>query len=70
MRRLAWGRIAPFLELRDRVAYLERQVEEEREARRRADMLMAQLERFSKQLIYCLTKPQPSDVQLRTGVQR
>jgi hypothetical protein len=30
-------------ELRDRVAYLERQVEEEREARRRADMLMAQL---------------------------
>ena len=31
MRRLAWGRIASFLELRDRVAYLERQVEEERE---------------------------------------
>ncbi len=28
-------------ELRDRIAYLERQVEEEREARRRADTLMA-----------------------------
>lgn len=30
-------------ELRDRIAYLERQVEEEREARRRADTLMARL---------------------------
>ena len=30
-------------ELRDRVAYLERQVEEEREARRRADTIIAQL---------------------------
>ena len=30
-------------ELRDRVRYLERQVEEEREARRRADMLLARL---------------------------
>ena len=30
-------------ELRDRVSYLERQVEEEREARRRADTLLAQL---------------------------
>src|SRR5829696_7431458 len=30
-------------ELRDRVHYLERQVEEEREARRRADTLLAQL---------------------------
>jgi hypothetical protein len=28
------------------------------------------LERFSKQLIYCLTKPQLSDVRLRTGVPR
>jgi hypothetical protein len=30
-------------ELRDRIAYLERQVEEEREARRRADTILAQL---------------------------
>ena len=30
-------------ELRDRVAYLERQVEEEREARRRADLILGQL---------------------------
>ena len=30
-------------ELRDRVAYLERQVEEEREGRRRADTILAQL---------------------------
>lgn len=30
-------------ELRDRISYLERQVEEEREARRRADTLMARL---------------------------
>ncbi len=30
-------------ELRDRVSYLERQVEEEREARRRADTILAQL---------------------------
>jgi hypothetical protein len=30
-------------ELRDRIRYLERQVEEEREARRRADTLLAQL---------------------------
>ena len=30
-------------ELRDRIAYLERQVEEEREARRRADTLLARL---------------------------
>jgi TolA-binding protein len=30
-------------ELRDRIRYLERQVEEEKEARRRADMLLAQL---------------------------
>jgi seryl-tRNA synthetase len=30
-------------ELRDRVRYLERQIEEEREARRRADTLLAQL---------------------------
>ena len=30
-------------ELRDRIQYLERQVEEEREARRRADTLLAQL---------------------------
>ncbi len=30
-----------FEELRDRIAYLERQVEEEREARRRADLLLA-----------------------------
>ena len=30
-------------ELRDRVRYLERQVEEERDARRRADTLLAQL---------------------------
>lgn len=30
-------------ELRDRVAYLERQVEEERESRRRADTIIAQL---------------------------
>lgn len=30
-------------ELRDRIAYLERQVEEEREARRRADTIIAQL---------------------------
>ncbi len=32
-------------EMRDRVAYLERQVEEEREARRRADAILAQLSR-------------------------
>ena len=32
-------------ELRDRVRYLERQVEEEREARRRADTILAQLSR-------------------------
>jgi hypothetical protein len=31
------------VELRDRIAYLERQVEEERESRRRADTLLAQL---------------------------
>ena len=30
-------------ELRDRIAYLERQVEEEHEARRRADTILAQL---------------------------
>jgi hypothetical protein len=30
-------------ELRDRISYLERQVEEEREARRRADTILAQL---------------------------
>jgi hypothetical protein len=30
-------------ELRDRIAYLEHQVEEEREARRRADTILAQL---------------------------
>jgi hypothetical protein len=30
-------------ELRDRIRYLERQVEEEREARRRADAILAQL---------------------------
>jgi type IV secretory pathway VirB10-like protein len=30
-------------ELRDRIRYLERQVEEEREARRRADLLLSQL---------------------------
>ncbi len=30
-----------FEELRDRISYLERQVEEEREARRRADLLLA-----------------------------
>ena len=29
--------------MRERIAYLERQVEEEREARRRADMLLARL---------------------------
>ena len=33
-------------ELRDRVRYLERQVEEEREARRRADTLLARLMGF------------------------
>jgi hypothetical protein len=32
-----------YREMRDRVAYLERQVEEEREARRRADTLLARL---------------------------
>ena len=32
-----------YSEMRERIAYLERQVEEEREARRRADMLLARL---------------------------
>jgi hypothetical protein len=32
-----------YQEMRDRIAYLERQVEEEREARRRADTLLARL---------------------------
>ena len=32
-----------YQEMRERIAYLERQVEEEREARRRADTLLAQL---------------------------
>jgi hypothetical protein len=42
-------------ELRDRIGYLERQVEQEREARRRADMLLAQL----VQRIPELEAPQP-----------
>jgi hypothetical protein len=37
-------------ELRDRIRYLERQVEEEREARRRADTLLAQLAKCVPQL--------------------
>jgi phage shock protein A len=37
-------------ELRDRVAYLERQVEEEREARRRADTILAQLSQANTEL--------------------
>jgi hypothetical protein len=37
-------------EIRDRVAYLERQVEEEREARRRADTIIAQLSRANEEL--------------------
>lgn len=37
-------------ELRDRVAYLEIQVEEEREARRRADTIIAQLSRANEEL--------------------
>jgi hypothetical protein len=36
-------------ELRDRVAYLERQVEEEREARRRVDTILAQLSRANEE---------------------
>jgi hypothetical protein len=36
-------------ELRDRVRYLERQVEEEREARRRADTILAQLSRANEE---------------------
>ena len=36
-------------ELRDRVSYLERQVEEEREARRRADTILAQLARANEE---------------------
>jgi phage shock protein A len=38
------------VELRDRLAYLERQVEEEREARRRADTIIAQLTRANATL--------------------
>jgi len=37
-------------ELRERVAYLERQVEEEREARRRADTILAQLSQANTEL--------------------
>ncbi len=37
-------------EMRDRVAYLERQVEEEREARRRADTILAQLSQANTEL--------------------
>jgi hypothetical protein len=36
-------------ELRDRIRYLERQVEEEREARRRADTILAQLSRANEE---------------------
>jgi len=36
-------------ELRDRVRYLERQVEEEREARRRADTILEQLSRANEE---------------------
>jgi hypothetical protein len=36
-------------ELRDRIHYLERQVEEEREARRRADTILAQLSRANEE---------------------
>ena len=40
-----------YSEMRERIAYLERQVEEEREARRRADMLLARLvERVPRRL--------------------
>jgi hypothetical protein len=43
------SRIELVEELRDRVASLERQVEEEREARRRADTILAQLSRANEE---------------------
>jgi hypothetical protein len=55
-------------ELRDRISYLERQVEEEREARRRADTILAQLSAANAEqarTIRALEAPQeaPEDVE-------
>ena len=48
-------------ELRDRVRYLERQVEEERDARRRADTLLAQLMQRVPELEAPQTAQEPSE---------
>ncbi len=59
-------------ELRDRISYLERQVEEEREARRRADTILAQLSRANEEqarTIRALEAPPEPQNQAESGVE-